>query len=65
MTLNNFEWQLKLFKETPAPPLAELMEVAHADARLEYATAAIVLGFSVLGFLLLWGLGIRGGGGEH
>ncbi|KQV79380.1 hypothetical protein ASD15_18795 [Massilia sp. Root351] len=59
-TMNSYEWQLKLFKETPAPDLQELAAIAHQVASYELATVGVVVGFSLLGFVLYWRFGIRG-----
>ncbi|MYN10200.1 hypothetical protein [Pseudoduganella aquatica] len=60
LTMNSYEWQLKLFKESPAPDVHELAAIAHQVANYELATVGVVVGFSLLGFILYWRFGIRG-----
>ena len=60
LTVNPYEWQLLLFKETPAPTLAKLQHIAHDAAYYEGVTIAVVLGFTLVGFLLYWVFGLRG-----
>lgn len=58
-TMNPYEWQLLLYKEKPSPSLAKLQQIAQEAAYYEGITIAVVLGFSLLGFLLYWVFGLR------
>lgn len=59
LTMNPYEWQLLLYKEKPSPSMAKLQLIAQEAAYYEGVTIAVVLGFSLLGFLLYWVFGLR------
>ena len=60
LTTNMFEWQLKMSRESPPPSYEHLHQIAESAARYELFTVLIVLGFSLLGFILYWIFDIRG-----
>ncbi|WP_179400782.1 hypothetical protein [Burkholderia guangdongensis] len=55
-----YEWQLKLFRETPPASYEQLRQIAEHSAHHETLMAVFVAVFSVLGLVLYWIFGIRG-----
>ncbi|MGF6571124.1 hypothetical protein ABH945_003245 [Paraburkholderia sp. GAS333] len=60
LTTNTYEWQLKLFGEGQHLDHAMLEHIAEQSAHYELITLLIVVGFSLLGFILYYIFGIRG-----
>lgn len=60
LTTNTYEWQLKLFRETPPPSYEQFQQIVEQSVRYEWLTGLIVSAFALLGFALYWLFGIRG-----
>lgn len=60
LTINNFEWQLMMFRQQPPASYEHMLHIAEEAVHYEWWTVGIALGFTALGALLYWIFGIKG-----